>query len=364
MNNKQQINSEHLKILFYIIALLGLLILFIIYTKSVLLPLVFATFLAIILSPLCNYLESKKLSRLWSILVAIISLGVTISIILSGISFMLFDIYSDLPLLKADLSNGVNIILQKASAYLNIPVNKLSSLIEGESSSLVNPIFTFLEQTLSNSIVTISNVFFILIFSFLILLYRKDVKYLILYNQEKERKEWLKDIIEKCERAIKSYANGILFVSFLIGTINSITLWLIGIKQAFFWGYLGGILIVIPYIGTIIGGLLPFLYALATTSTYWQPIAIVIFYILVQQIEGNFITPKIMGDRINVNPFAVIVATICGGLMWGIPGIILAIPGVGIIKILLLSYVPTTKLGYFLSGDLSNIKEVLKDKPL
>ena len=111
----------------------------------------------------------------------------------------------------------------------------------------------------------------------------------------------------------------------ILGVLNSFGLWLIGIDYPVFWGFLGAFLAIIPYIGTAIGGLLPFLYALATTSTLWQPMAVIGWFVLVQQIEGNLITPKVLGSSVKVNPFAAIFALFFGGYLWGIPGLILAI---------------------------------------
>ena len=108
---------------------------------------------------------------------------------------------------------------------------------------------------------------------------------------------------------------------------------IIGVEHAIFWGVLAACLVIIPYIGTVLGGMLPFLYSLATSQYDWQPWAVVIYYIIIQQLEGNIVTPKIVGSSVRINPFfALIGIVIMGGLM-GIGGIVLAIPILAIIKL-------------------------------
>src|SRR5690606_17310314 len=111
-----------------------------------------------------------------------------------------------------------------------------------------------------------------------------------------------------------------------LGTINSLGLYIIGIEHAMLFGFFAAFLNIIPYIGTTIGGSLPVLYALLNYDELWRPIAVLIFYQLVQTVEGNFITPKIVGSKVSINPFIAIVVLIIGGFYWGIAGMVLSIP--------------------------------------
>lgn len=358
MSAKQNIEFKKIKIIVYVGVLIGLIITLAILSKEILAPLIFAFIIAIVLSPICNYLENKGLSRVGSVVLTYVALGLTTSIVLVLVSFIFADIYADLPSIKSDLANGFSILQEKLSDFLNVKEKKISQFFQTESSNIVNPLFNILELTLSHLGKILSGLFLMLIFSFFFLLYRDGISYLFFYKNSKDSNNFVRDFAYM----IRAYVNGVLLVSLLIGTFNSISLWLIGIDYAFFWGYLSGILIIIPYIGTIVGGLLPFLYALTTTETIWQPAAVLIFYLMIQQLEGNFITPKIIGDKINVNPFTIILSMLFGGLIWGIAGVILAIPASGALRIFLLQYASTYKMGLLISNNLYNIEEYLEKK--
>jgi predicted PurR-regulated permease PerM len=138
-------------------------------------------------------------------------------------------------------------------------------------------------------------------------------------------------------------------------------LWIIGVEYALFWGILAGFLAVIPYIGTLIGGILPFIYSLATADYSWQPGAVVVYYFIVQQIEGNIITPKIVGSDIDLNPLFSIFALIFFGSIWGIGGVILALPIMSIIRIVFDHIESTKALAMLMSSSISNHAQAFID---
>lgn len=155
---------------------------------------------------------------------------------------------------------------------------------------------------------------------------------------------------------MQKYLYGLLTVMAILAFLNSVGLLIIGIKYAVFWGVLAALLSIIPYIGTTLGGTLPFLYAVATAGNWWQPLAVVALYATIQQLEGNIITPKVVGSSVAINPLVALLAIIVGGFVWGVVGIILAIPIAGVIKILLDNN-PNTRAYGFLLGNLMSSKE-------
>jgi predicted PurR-regulated permease PerM len=122
---------------------------------------------------------------------------------------------------------------------------------------------------------------------------------------------------------------------------------------------LSGVLTVIPYVGIFIGALLPVLMALITKDSAWYALGVVIIFSVVQFSEGNFITPRITGSKVSINALAAIIALVIGGKILGIAGMILAVPAIGVLKILL-AYSEPLKPFVILLGD-DNIIEKAKD---
>ncbi|NNE77615.1 MAG: AI-2E family transporter, partial [Pricia sp.] len=130
----------------------------------------------------------------------------------------------------------------------------------------------------------------------------------------------------------------------------------------FFWGFLAGFLEIVPYVGTTIGGILPVFYMLMVSDTLWQPLAVIGLYILVQQIEGNIISPNIMGPSIKINPMFIILGLFVGGIVWGISGMILALPILAVSKEIFRSFDATEPLSYLMENGLARKKDVFLER--
>jgi predicted PurR-regulated permease PerM len=131
-----------------------------------------------------------------------------------------------------------------------------------------------------------------------------------------------------------------------------------GVPYAFFFGAFASVLTIIPYIGILIGALLPALFTLIQTGSVVNAVIVVGIFSFVQFLEGNFITPNITGSRVSINPFAAILALITGGEIWGASGMILAIPIIAMLKVVFDAYEPLRPVG-FLLGDVHPEKEGL-----
>ena len=142
---------------------------------------------------------------------------------------------------------------------------------------------------------------------------------------------WKQDI----ERVIQGYISGLTLVIIIIATLNTIGLLALGIDHAIFFGILSGMLTIIPYIGIFLGAVFPVLMALITKDSIWYTFGVIIVFAVVQFLEGNFITPRITGSKVSINALAAIVALLIGGKILGIAGMILAVPGIGVLKIAL-----------------------------
>jgi len=149
---------------------------------------------------------------------------------------------------------------------------------------------------------------------------------------------------------IQSYLVGMVIVMGIVAILNTAGLLVLGLQYAWFFGTLAALLILIPYIGIAIGSLIPALFALATMDNYWYALGVIIWFQVVQFLEGNFITPNIVGGKVSLNPLVAIMSLLLGGMLFGLAGLILALPLVASIKILL-NLDETTQPFSFLIGE-------------
>ncbi|UKN03832.1 AI-2E family transporter [Paracrocinitomix mangrovi] len=337
----------------YLLLSLSIVIVGLIVAKSVLVPLVFALIFTLALTPICNKLESWGFNTVLAIITTFISVTAIIGIVVTLFSVTFVDIYKELPEIQDKIDAGLVKIENSVNDITGLSDETLEDRIEENKSKILSPLWKFVEGSISSSLAVIGNSLLCLLYTFLLLYYRKGVLKILLNKLSASQKKDRTELLDQIQSVINSYFLGLVIVMLILGTINSLGLWIIGIDYPFFWGFLAGVLVVIPYIGTTLGGVLPFLYALATTDTMWQPIAIVIMYFTVQQIEGNFITPNIVGSKVQVNALTIIVGMIIGGMIWGIAGLILALPLIAILRTVFVRYEATEKLGLLMSEKVS-----------
>src|SRR5690606_12314887 len=133
--------------------------------------------------------------------------------------------------------------------------------------------------------------------------------------------------------------------------LNSIGFLILGLKYAILLGFAIGFLNVIPYIGVLIGSLLPMIIALLTKDSAMYVVGALGVCLITQFLENNFITPYIVGSSVSLNPLASLVALLAAGMLWGVVGMILAIPITGMIKIVCDSIPSMRPWGYVLGEE-------------
>jgi predicted PurR-regulated permease PerM len=132
---------------------------------------------------------------------------------------------------------------------------------------------------------------------------------------------------------LSRYLGGLAFVIFIQGFLTALALSALGVPYAILLGVWVSVTAIIPYVGSIIGGIPAVIVALIFESPT-VAVLTVIFYILIQQFEGNFLTPRIQGRALNVHPILVLFAVIGGGEIAGLAGIVFAVPTVAVARVL------------------------------
>jgi predicted PurR-regulated permease PerM len=172
------------------------------------------------------------------------------------------------------------------------------------------------------------------IYIFFILYYRTFFMNFLTMLFSDQRKETVFKVGAEIEQVCQNYLLGLLTVIVIVAVLNTAGLMLLGIENAMFFGLLASLLCVIPYIGIAIGSILPALIALVTKDSAWYALGVILIMLFVQVLEGNFITPFIVGGRVSVNQIVAVIALLVLGSLWGAIGMILAIPFTAIVKVI------------------------------
>jgi predicted PurR-regulated permease PerM len=152
----------------------------------------------------------------------------------------------------------------------------------------------------------------------------------------------------------------------IIAVLYSIGLSIVGIKNAILLAGIAAILTLIPYVGTVLGGLFPVMMALVTEDSMRPALLAILVMFSIQTIDNYFIEPNIVGGEVNLSALASILSIVAGGLIWGVAGMILFLPMMGITKIICDHVESLKPIGYVV-GDpggnkSSRLREWIMDK--
>ncbi|MCB0646162.1 MAG: AI-2E family transporter [Saprospiraceae bacterium] len=320
------------------------------------LPLIFAFFLAVLLSPVAEFFGKYIKARWISISLAYIVCFVPLILLFYLFALQVVDIAFNLPNIGKSLSMEIHDIYMSIRKHFRVlPSNEVTFLKDNMESLVSGPI-AFLGKGIISSSSTLLSLGLAFVFAFFFLLYDRKIVYAINTNFSRKEGNFI-ETLEKIKYTVKAYVLGLGKVILILSVLNSVGLYLIGLEYAVFFGTLAGLLAIIPFIGTTLGALLPFLYSMATYEDPWQPAIVVIYYIIIQQLEGNVITPKIIGDEVDVNPLVAIISMLFFGAFWGIPGVILSIPLISIVKIILEGFKNTHCIAWLIGSNFNGKEE-------
>jgi len=265
------------------------------------------------------------------------------------LSTQVYRFIEELPDLKERFSNAVNDFEWFLFKNYNIQLEAQGNLLQGSSSKILDSGVVLLGGTIATFIAIFNFLGLLPFYVFLILLYRTSFKEFVLNLTAADKHGIVIKILYQVQKVVQNYIIGLLTVMTIVAALTSLSLFIIGIDYAIFFGCLAAMLMVIPYIGLIIGALLPAIYAALTKDSAWYPFAVMVSFAFIQFMEGNIITPKITGGRVNINPLAALIALVAGGYLWGIGGLIISLPLVAMFRVIL-NNVPSLKHYGFLLG--------------
>lgn len=329
-----ELNSNRLNMIYrYLLTVFftGLLLYF---GQTLFIPLLFGLLIAVVMYPLCKWLEQKHWSRTLAI-----SLSLSIVIILFGllIWLLLYQVQlfrTDLPAIELRLGQAFNDLQEWLLVKFNIEKQQQEEWLKGSLKNLANNLAAWFQGSIRAIFNGLLVLFIIPVFAALFLYNRETfMRFLVRMAGEKNRIS-LYNIARETVHTYSRFIKGMVLVYLIVGILNSLGLWALGVDHALLFGMLCAIMTIVPYVGVVVSALLPISMAWISTGDIWVPLGIVAVFSFVQYLEANVIFPKVVGYQIHVNTWSTLVAILAGGIIWGVSGMILFIPFVAIFKIL------------------------------
>ncbi|NBC64602.1 MAG: AI-2E family transporter [Bacteroidetes bacterium] len=336
--NKIDMSSETTWYVKYVYALAAavLTVYVMVIAKSVIVPILFSIFFAILLHPVSQWLERFKIPRVLSSFGAILFGIILFSTILFFFYSQMTDFAQDADMFVERLNEMMETLNQFLGDYFAIESIRLDQVTQ----TLINFVrenVGSITQQIGGAASTLTSILLVPIFVFLILLLRDILKNFLLKafgqgNSNQEKK--VTTIIANVKSTVQNYITGVLIVIGILSILYSILLSVIGVDHAIFFGVFAGMMNIIPFIGPLFGSILPILYALITMDSLFYPLIILLGFYVIQLFEGNLITPVIVGSQVSMNALVTLLLLVVGAQIWGLSGMILFIPIGAIVKVI------------------------------
>lgn len=327
---------------------LTILVVGMIWLKDILVLLASALILSLLLLPLVSRLERFGIPRSLSILIVLVVSTLLLVGGLTLLSLQVADIASDWPLYVKKFEKYISTIQSFLSKNLNISRKKQMLEVTNQTLSLLKNSGVIIGTTFGTIVHILTNIILIPIFIFFILNYRSFFASFLHQVFPTLEVNDLQDLLKNIANVVQKYLQGLLLVMVFAGVSNIIGFWWIGVDYFVFFGILTGVFLLIPYVGIWVAASLPVLLSLISLSPS-HALAVVAWVAAVQFIEANFVTPMIIGSKVSMNPMVAMIALLLGETIWGIQGLILALPLSAMLKVIF-DFVPALNAYGFLLG--------------
>jgi predicted PurR-regulated permease PerM len=300
--------------------------------KEIVIPLAFSLLISVLLLPLNNFLERKKINRVFSIIISLILTVIFCIAIVYFLTSQLVSFTQDIPAIQKQLIHHSTVIQSWVTDHFNITKNAQAVIVTDAKENIKNSGFigdTFLSLTQILALFVL-----IPVYTFLLLYYRDMIYTFFIRVFKAEHTEKVKDVLKESRYIVQGYMLGLVVEMGIIATINSLGFIILGIQYAIFLGVLAAILNVIPYIGMLIASVFCALVTLSTSNNITDVIGVIVILTVVQFIDNNIIMPKVVSSRVKINALITILGVFVGGSLVGISGMFLSIPTIAILKVI------------------------------
>jgi Predicted permease len=311
------------------------LIIYLLYIgQSVLIPLFFAIQISLLLYPLACIMEQRLGMKRWlASLVSVTLFVVAFAGFVYLLSYEVLLFSHDIPLLQKSLTNMMADIQQWTTD--NYGIDSTQQMVYMQQAA--NNIVSYAAGTFSSLFVEVSNLIFwiviIFIYTYFILNHRRLLANFIKGVFRKEYEDKVTHVLIETRAITNSYMVGLLIEFVFVAIAYCLGFLLLGIKYAVLLGLIAAALNIIPYLGFIIASVLVLLVTMMHSSWVLALQALALLFVL-HVIDANILFPKVVGDKVKMNPLTTIVGVLTGGALWGVAGMFLSIPIVAMLKLI------------------------------
>jgi predicted PurR-regulated permease PerM len=332
------------------------------YNSTIFLPVIIALLLAYIFNPLVTIVEKHRVNRSFAIVLVFCA---ALSLLTAIMTFFAFSIREEFLDVRINVPEYVTRIYgyipQSIKVWFGIEtqekvyqqINAAMESMRGASVDIFNEALVFLKNAFASTLSFILALLGYVLTPIYLFYFLKDAQQMKRVLRELTPERYRQRFVEKSgeiDEILSSFVRGQLSVCAILAVLYSIGLYFIGIDLAIATGTLAGITFIIPYFGTIIGIFFSMTLAALKFHDFLHPLLCLGWFGIVQGIEGGIITPRIVGEKVGLHPVVTILVLLIGGQLFGILGMLLAVPVSAVLKVGFLSLIDYYRSTTFFKG--------------
>jgi predicted PurR-regulated permease PerM len=294
-------------------------------------------------------MENKGISRGFASLISLVSLVAIIAAIILLLVWQFYNVAANIGDLEKSITPFIQKIRTSLDTQFGFTQEKQQQLMQqqqqgggGEGTSMVKKFLSGLSGFIVDTIL-------VLVYTFLFLYFRTHLKTFILKLVPQQEEPTATKIMYDASKVSRKYVTGMGIMIVILWVMYGIGFSIAGVKNPIFFAILCGVLEIVPFVGNITGTAFTLVVSLSQGGGSNLIIGILITYALVQFIQTYLLEPLVVGSAENLNPLFTIIVLVIGELVWGIAGLVLALPLFGIVKVIFDNVEPLKPYG-FLTG--------------
>jgi len=320
--------------------------------RSVLVPVAFGMVVVYVIVGLAQALERLPvLGRVLPVQLRYVLSIALIIYVVTALAYLVMSSRDSVIALAPQYQKSLLTIIQKGAVFLRIEGEPTWTTLRTDLFAQIN-----LQRLLGSMVVSVSSivasVFIVLLYAtFLLLEQRTFTEKLSKLSTDPRGVQRILDVTSDINRRVGSYLALKTMISILLGVVCWAIMAFFGLEFAPFWAALITLLNFVPYIGSLLAVLFPVVMSVVQFENLGTVLWLLMSLTLAQFVIGNFIDPYLMGNSLNLSPFAILVSLAIWTELWGIPGAFLAVPLTAVIAIVLSSFRETRPIAVMLSRD-------------
>jgi len=325
--------------------------------RGILVPFFFSILLASLLLPVTKFLQRRRLPKVLSISLSIITAMALIGVIVYFLSSQIGNFLEDIPALEKRfnqllwtaqkwIQENFNIGIRQQNKYLNETADNM------DSPNVMRTVITVTE--------IVSYLIFLPIYTFLLLYHKDMIKRFLIEIFKNDNEDKVREVLQESQLISQQYITGLMIELCIVFTLNSIGFLILGIKYPIFLAGIAALLNLVPYIGMLIANIFCAAITLMSAPDVSNVLWVAVVLVAVQLVDNNILMPYIVGSKVKLNSLIIILGVLTGGALAGVAGMFLAIPALAVMKVIF-ERVDNLKPWAILMGDETTVAEEKKN---